>query len=584
MIRWKRNLPFLGRWAIWGPWRPSGLVLAAAAGGGFSLFHGLQVPINDDDVYHLHSIWQVAHGLVPYRDFLEFHLPGLWLLASPLAWLIQSPSGLVFLGRVGSALIAGLNIYLIGRIVRAEGWRALLLGVLGIGVLVKGELYHFRAEYVASLFVWLHFYLLAKSSENGKDRLFPLGAAIFISLACTMSVRPIVFLAVQPLFLWAMKKELRIWDQMQFWLLGVIIGSLPTLLFLSLHDLWAEAWFWTFRFASSNSILRWGKIEPLEVFSFLLGLGGVWVLWTAKGPTKGTRMVLAAAWLLSLAFTLVNPLKVRLSFVHHYFITAAVLVVLPEVLARRISSLARRGFWRPAFLALTTVTAAVIFFGFAGPVIYRYALFTAAAVMVSYGLARSIDCLSPERQWEIWGRICAALTVIIFGLLLFRNSGLKWDFNRDLQQRQLRLLDWLGEISRGDSVVLVAPHHPIGARNATDLQNAFQYSYWIESRSIKRRLANFSGRVLALRPAVISLDPWRNQNQGKNLLQWLRYHDVIEAPQEDRLKSLLDAEYLQIGFPGLESLPYGHLFWVRKDRWGKKPPPLPYTVRRPFSQ
>src|SRR5688572_12446784 len=57
------------------------LVLAGA-----SALLGLIYPINDDDVYHLQSIWMTASGYTPYSDFQANHPPGPWIVLSPWAW------------------------------------------------------------------------------------------------------------------------------------------------------------------------------------------------------------------------------------------------------------------------------------------------------------------------------------------------------------------------------------------------------------------------------------------------------------------------------------------------------------------
>jgi hypothetical protein len=82
----------------------------------------------DDGVY-LGAAVRLAHGVVPYRDFVFPHPPGSLLLLLPLALLSRRTGTRTFVGegRVLTALVAAANVFLLARLVRHRGAAAVVV-------------------------------------------------------------------------------------------------------------------------------------------------------------------------------------------------------------------------------------------------------------------------------------------------------------------------------------------------------------------------------------------------------------------------------------------------------------------------
>lgn len=89
----------------------------------------------DDGVYYAAGTG-IAHGLLPYRDFLLLHPPGVPLLLAPFALVAQltSDSYGFAAARIAWMLLGALNAVLIWRILRPIGLFAALFGALSYAV------------------------------------------------------------------------------------------------------------------------------------------------------------------------------------------------------------------------------------------------------------------------------------------------------------------------------------------------------------------------------------------------------------------------------------------------------------------
>jgi len=76
----------------------------------------------DDGVYFGAAV-RIVHGVLPYRDFVLVHPPGLEILMSPIAWLsryVGTRDGLA-IARVVTAFVGAANTALVGAVVRRRG-------------------------------------------------------------------------------------------------------------------------------------------------------------------------------------------------------------------------------------------------------------------------------------------------------------------------------------------------------------------------------------------------------------------------------------------------------------------------------
>ncbi len=82
----------------------------------------------DDGAYFGSSI-RLAHGALPYRDFVLVQPPGFTVLASPLAFLsrVIGTRDALAIARLCMPLVAALNVVLVGRLMRHRGLLATLV-------------------------------------------------------------------------------------------------------------------------------------------------------------------------------------------------------------------------------------------------------------------------------------------------------------------------------------------------------------------------------------------------------------------------------------------------------------------------
>lgn len=125
------------RLASW-PWLPT----AALAGVFFVAFAARLIPIlrrgglhemgNYDDGVHYAAAMGLVHGLLPYRDFLLLHPPGIVLLLAPFAWLadvLGEPNALA-VARLCWMALGALNAVLCALVLLPQGRRAAVIAGL----------------------------------------------------------------------------------------------------------------------------------------------------------------------------------------------------------------------------------------------------------------------------------------------------------------------------------------------------------------------------------------------------------------------------------------------------------------------
>jgi hypothetical protein len=498
------------------------LVFAASA------LTGSVDPINDDDTFHLHSTWSLAHGYLPYQDFFEHHPPGIWLALAGWAWIVPSPSWFVVSGRLLVAVLLAACAWLLNAIVRARGWQTALMSVLLLGVMVRVEWFRFRVEYVVSFLVVLHVWLLTKTAELRRPVLLAGLAAIPLGLACTISARAAMFLPIEPMLLIFLfrRQYSRLAATLAAWGLGGLGGAAPTIVYLSVHGLWQECWRWSVVFATTIDVVRFQwNWDPHAAKLGLIGLAALSLLPLARQVPVVNRYLLGAAWALAFLFWLANPLPQGYTRVHGFMFTTALAALAPFVVLDRLRV--------PAWLVSRVVSPILVLL---------------AAVWFVTG-------------WEVvsWQR-CLAM--------------------RHAHRAQLTLLDWLRDVAGEEAVVLVDPYHSLLTPDATYLRSSWQYTQWLRNPMVRPRLDGLAKRLLGNPPPVIAADPSPTGRPGDDLLVRLQRQAVISPAEAGQLRQMIQTRFVLVHFPELapqEGLPYGNSFWVRNDRIGVRPIPLPHT-------
>ena len=512
-------------------WLLAGVSIAMAAA---SLVAGWIMPINDDDVFYLHTWWLYGQGYVAHRDFLG-GLPGLWLLLAPAAWLPWTPSGFAAFGRALVAGTFGLSFYLVGRLVRAYRWEALLLGTLGFIAMVWGEVFVFRRAYFELSFLMLHCWLLERLWQSKRVGWMSFGAGWAVGMICTISQRGFYYLPIQPIFLlWILWDDRRaLAKALGGWVLGLVVAALPTAGYLTWHGLWAEEWNWSVVFLSTLPDLQ---VRPLEVLKNSWGLVGAVacaVVWTNRSLPRESKKLLTTAWLGGVVALMMNKLPIHYTYVFIHLISMGLIVLAVRTVLDR--------------LPLGRIGQRVL----VGGILLGAMLL---AWQRTLGHIMPYETLAPQRQVRL---------------------------------AQQQVLDWLHQIAQDQPVLAIDPYHPILTPNATFLRGSWQYMKWVEYPFFQEKLLGLADQVLTSPPPVITASPWPKNTQHKDLIAWLADHQILTPTQTEKLRHMLSQQYLSVRFPEIASARfpsgtfcYGDTFWIRRDRFQACPPPeIEYIVQ-----
>jgi hypothetical protein len=108
---------------------------------------------------------------------------------------------------------------------------------------------------------------------------------------------------------------------------------------------------------------------------------------------------------------------------------------------------------------------------------------------------------------------------------------------------QTDVLDWLHEASAGGSVACVSPYHPIKARNAWRLWNAWWYCY-LKDPGFNARINPDLGRMLRSGEArVIAWDPWPEASGYRNVLAYAVANGLLGKDEAPAVSEALAGSY-----------------------------------------
>ncbi len=521
--------------------QPSGWFLAAVSVlmGLASLIMGQIMPINDDDAFYLHTWWLYAQGYVPYRDFLD-GLPGLWLLLAPAAWLPWTPSSWIALGRALVAISFGVSFWLVGRLVRAYRWEVLFLAALAFIVMIWGEVFLFRRVYFELLFLMLHVWILDFLPQSRWPGCYSALAGGAIGTACMISQRGFYYLPIQPAFLlwifWGQWQKLA--STLIGWLVGWLLATVPTLLYLAYHQLWADQWKWTVLFPATLPYIQPRPWEFLHNNWALVGWLSCVGIWFHAGLAHSTKKLLTVAWAGTFAANLLNQFPIHYAYVSMHLMSVILITSSLRALQQQIplGELGQR-------------------------------ILIGAVVVLAWLLS--------------WQRT--------FGHILpYRILPAQ----RHIRAAQLEVLDWLAHIAQQEPVLAIDPYHPILAPNATFLRGSWQYLKLLSHPWFQEKLTHFADQFVEASPPLITANPWPENTKNKDMIRWLLDHQVLTEPQAKNLRDWITQNYLEVRFPDLRTarfpsgtFVFGDRFWVRQDRLAACPPPeIPHQIQRPSLQ
>lgn len=151
--------------------------------------------IDSDEPQHLHVVWSIAKGLVPYRDVFDNHTPLFHLLYAPLAAAIGENPRIVLLMRLGVAPLYFIALwvnYQIGRSLfspRVGLWATLFTALLPIFFLTTLE---FRADDLWVTLWLLGLLVFVRGSGNPRHYIV---TGILLGSALAASFKTVLLLA-----------------------------------------------------------------------------------------------------------------------------------------------------------------------------------------------------------------------------------------------------------------------------------------------------------------------------------------------------------------------------------------------------
>jgi hypothetical protein len=219
-----------------------------------------------DDMEHLHAAWLVAHGQLPYRDFVETHTPLMYLVLAPVVRLVPRGAAICDFARITATLISLGTLWMLFSLARslrgsqAIAWPMMLL--LWAGAIVPQELYELRPDLLATACSVAAFALMARSRRAAAL----LGAGILLGFAVQFTPKHIPLIVVFPLVLLLERNSFAAFAKSAgAYALGFLVALLPMGLWLHANGLVGEMLHWAFRFnvAQEGDPDRWFPIMSL---------------------------------------------------------------------------------------------------------------------------------------------------------------------------------------------------------------------------------------------------------------------------------------------------------------------------------
>lgn len=204
--------------------------------------------INHDESEHLHCIWMVSQGLVPFLDFWQHHSPLLWVIFAPLFKNI-TPSVSIF--EWARALGAALFILsgLIGWRISKRIWKADFdPGVYLFFILcacIPGELFRLRPD------IFMIFFLLlginfSLSIAKGRT-IFSFYAGLAFALALSFAMKQYLLILVPIIIIFRFGKN-NLMAKLALYVSGLFIGCFPLFIYLIKNHIVQEFFYWVIMF------------------------------------------------------------------------------------------------------------------------------------------------------------------------------------------------------------------------------------------------------------------------------------------------------------------------------------------------
>ncbi len=269
-----------------------------------------------DEIEHAHVTWVLGHGVLPYRDIHQIHLPLLWISVSPILSLLPESIGsllalrVLCLGALAGACVAGV-LCLRELVVSPLRSQLLCVVLVAVGMAAQLEYNRYRPDpFMAMLVAWS---LLAVLRLRRDPVRYAFLAGVALGLAASFSTKMVSMCLMVPLLCVFEALRVRDWRPLLIGLpnlAGFIVGVIPAGLWLAYHGIAADFVEWTVVHNSemvrlSNTLFRylWSAGPSLRVFAALALIGAavaflqmLRVPALAWSPRVGLLIALVLAW------------------------------------------------------------------------------------------------------------------------------------------------------------------------------------------------------------------------------------------------------------------------------------------------
>jgi len=463
-------------------------------------------PMDMDEMEHLHVAWLISQGKVLYRNIWQNHTPPIFLLLSPFVGRLPHNGSVCDFARISSVILTlsawGLAVMLAMKVHRPSRGLVPVMLLLMAGCLTPGRFILLRPDPIADLCTMGAIVLLLWPLDL--KRVFLSGALLGLSIAFTP--KHLVFLPL--FFLVLVVDKVRLAEKaksISIHYLGVAIGIVPWMIWLSAHGLLADFKYWVFEF-NRGKVVFGGYIPGIFKVFFL-----IWV--------------------------------------------AQKLIVSRDITAYRN---------RLLLVAIALSPFILWLYSADGKFLYQLQMLMILTSVAVSGPIRDVfaSCASNKKSWAATILVSSLLMNLLLTSFMspvanyFRFSTYDYLYNR-------KEIDVLSKIAEGKSVVCITGRqHPIFADDATDLYLGWQYDFWLKVKPIADRMRNIDGEIESKSPAIIiseiRLVGGRPYPGEDSLTRLLVHEKVLNEGRGRQLQNYIETHYTPVQI-------VRHCYWIRND-------------------
>jgi hypothetical protein len=468
--------------------------------------NALARPIYDDEVFYMAQAFEAQHGAVssylPLRVWSYY--PFLAMHISPAAMILVSRIAMIF-----AAIFAGILVMSIARKIESSGFSASIVGALAALSLGNMPMGTMVPEYFAFLFLLIGIWIMFAAPARWPRAFSLFMCGFMLACACSTSLRLLLFGGAGLIALLLETSQLKRSGTLFWMLLGMFTGVLPSAFHIFAKDSIAAVVYWHYTFMKRIGIIHVTEPVTLPAILAITAAAGCWCILIARNQVSGRR-AFVVMWCAATISAILNPQKLEHTLGPWLAISfIAVSPALATCLTQKSGAGSKR------------IYLMLIFLLFAQPMV------------------PNVSALSNPK--EIWTTV-------------------------KQEQSGLRLINWLATIAHGNPVICVPPFHPVVAPNAWQMWNVIYYCY-IRDRQMNIELEpNLEQTFQSKKAVVVEWDPWPEEAEASNILQYLVNREFILPEKATLLAEELQKSYRLVQWLGPLSEEFGGgRFLVRRD-------------------